>query len=80
MNEYSQQLLLLLLLLSPQKTNCIISPTGLATEKEERKKGKKRHRTNHPMQSGGPSIIKWARWVGLEIIIRIIIIKNNKNN
>jgi len=26
------------------------------------------------MQSGGPSIIRWARWAGLEIIIRIRII------
>ncbi len=35
-----------------------------------KRKKKQRHRTNHhPMQ-----IIKWARWAGLEIIIRIIII------
>jgi hypothetical protein len=26
------------------------------------------------MQSDGPSIIRWARWAGLEIIIRIRII------
>ncbi len=73
--EYSNQLLLLLLLLlllAPKNKFALHHPQAQLQKRKKEKGEKKRHRTNHPMQSGGPSIIKWARWAGLEIIIRII--------
>jgi hypothetical protein len=78
--EYSHQLLLLLLLLLLAPKNKLHYITNndndiISYRKGRKKKDlKKRHRTNHPMQSGGPDIIRWARWAGLEIIIRIRII------